>query len=51
VKQVAGGNLLRVFDRVEEVAERLRKERPASEATIEELDGEAAAEKEGAEAG
>jgi membrane dipeptidase len=51
VKQVAGGNLLRVFDRVEEVAERLRKERPASEATIEELDGEAAAAKEGAEAG
>jgi membrane dipeptidase len=39
VKKVAGGNLLRAFDRVEEVAERLRKERPASEATIEELDG------------
>jgi len=41
VEQVAGGNLLRAFDRAEEVAERLQKERQPSEATIEELDGDA----------
>lgn len=39
VLKVAGGNLLRVFDRAETVAARLRAERPASEATLEELDG------------
>lgn len=42
VKKIAGLNLLRVFDRVEEVSDRLHAERPASEATIEELDGEPA---------
>ncbi len=42
VRKVAGGNLLRAFDRVEAVGERLRAERPASEATLEELDGPAA---------
>jgi membrane dipeptidase len=42
VKKLAGLNLLRVFDRVEAVGERLRAERPASEATIGELDGEPA---------
>ncbi len=39
VEKVAGLNLLRVFDRAEAVAARLRTERPASEATIEDLDG------------
>ncbi|HXU44593.1 MAG TPA: dipeptidase [Thermoanaerobaculia bacterium] len=39
VQKLAGGNLLRVLGEVEKTAERLRRERPASEATIEELDG------------
>jgi membrane dipeptidase len=39
LKKLAGENLLRAFDRVEEVAERLQEERPPSEASIEELDG------------
>lgn len=41
VKKVAGLNALRAFDRAEEVAQRLQAERRPSEATIEELDGEA----------
>jgi membrane dipeptidase len=39
VKKLAGANLLRVLRETEKVAERLRKERPASDALIEELDG------------
>jgi membrane dipeptidase len=39
VKKLAGLNLLRVFRATEKVAERLRQERPASDALIEELDG------------
>lgn len=39
VLKVAGGNLLRVFDQAVSVAARLRAEAPASEATLEELDG------------
>jgi len=39
LEKIAGGNLLRAFDRVEEVAARLQRERPASDALIEELDG------------
>jgi membrane dipeptidase len=38
VAKVAGLNLLRAFDRVEEVAARLRTERPPSDALIGELD-------------
>lgn len=38
VKKLAGENVLRAFREAEEVAQRLRRERPASEATIEELD-------------
>jgi membrane dipeptidase len=41
VKKLAGLNVLRVFRKAEETAERLRKERPASDALIEELDGPA----------
>jgi membrane dipeptidase len=37
--RLAGGNVIRVLGEAEAVAERLRKERPASTATIEELDG------------
>ncbi|MFP3940614.1 MAG: dipeptidase [Thermoanaerobaculia bacterium] len=37
--KIAGRNVLRVFDRVEEVAGALQAERPPSEATIESLDG------------
>lgn len=40
VAKIAGLNLLRVFDQVEEVAAKLRAERPASDALIGELDGE-----------
>lgn len=40
VAKIAGSNLLRVFDEAERVAARLRTERPASDALIEELDGE-----------
>jgi membrane dipeptidase len=41
VKKLAGLNVLRVFREAEKVAERLRRERPASDALIEELDGPA----------
>ncbi|HET7746889.1 MAG TPA: dipeptidase [Vicinamibacteria bacterium] len=37
--RLAGGNILRVMRRAEEVAARLRKARPPSTATIEQLDG------------
>jgi len=39
LEKLAGGNVLRALRKAEEVAARLRKERPASTATIEELDG------------
>lgn len=39
IKKITGGNILRVMRSVEEVSQRIRKERPASEAKIEELDG------------
>jgi len=39
VKDIAGRNLLRVMGEVEQVAARLQKERPASDALITELDG------------
>ena len=39
LEKIAGRNLLRAFDRAEEAAARLRRERPASDARIEELDG------------
>ncbi len=38
LKKLAGENLLRVFQQAELVAERLRRTRPPSNATIEELD-------------
>ncbi|HXU29529.1 MAG TPA: dipeptidase [Thermoanaerobaculia bacterium] len=38
IKKLAGENLLRVLSEAETVAKRLQKERPASEATIENLD-------------
>jgi membrane dipeptidase len=41
VKKLAGLNVLHAFREAEKVAERLRKERPASDALIEELDGPA----------
>ncbi|MGI9190219.1 MAG: dipeptidase [Longimicrobiaceae bacterium] len=41
VKQVIGGNLLRVMRENEQVAARLQRERPASTATMEQLDGAA----------
>jgi membrane dipeptidase len=41
VKKLAGGNLLRVFRQAEEVAAKLQKERPASDALIGELDAPA----------
>ena len=37
--RLASGNILRVLRKAEEVAARLQKARPASNATIEELDG------------
>ena len=40
IKKLAGLNALRVFRETEKVAQRLRKERVASDALIEELDGE-----------
>jgi membrane dipeptidase len=40
VKKLAGLNALRVFRETERVAQRLRRERPASDALIEELDAE-----------
>ncbi|HEX6863304.1 MAG TPA: dipeptidase, partial [Thermoanaerobaculia bacterium] len=42
VEKLAGHNVLRVFREAEKVSARLRKERPASDALIEELDGTAA---------
>jgi membrane dipeptidase len=39
LRKLAGENLLRAFARAEAVAQRLQKERPASTATIEGLDG------------
>ena len=39
LRKLTGGNVLRALARAEEVAERLRRERPASTATIERLDG------------
>jgi membrane dipeptidase len=41
VEKLAGGNVLRALGQAERVAARLQKERPASDATIEELDGKA----------
>jgi membrane dipeptidase len=41
IGKLAGLNVLRVFRDAEKVADRLRKERPASDALIEELDGPA----------
>ncbi len=41
VEKLAGGNVLRALGEAERVAARLQKERPASDATIEELDGKA----------
>jgi len=43
VKKLAGENALRVMREVEKVSARLRKERPASDALIQELDGPAKA--------
>jgi membrane dipeptidase len=43
VRKVAGGNALRVLREAERVAARLRRERPASDARIEDLDGAAGA--------
>lgn len=42
VGKLAGGNVLRVLAAAEKVAARLQKERPASDATLEELDGKPA---------
>jgi membrane dipeptidase len=42
IGKLAGGNVLRVFAEAERVAARLKSERPASDARIEELDGKAA---------
>lgn len=39
VKKLAGLNLLRAFRQAEQVSQRLRRERPASDALIEDLDG------------
>ena len=39
IKKLAGNNVLRVFREAEKVSARLRKERPASDALIGELDG------------
>jgi membrane dipeptidase len=43
VKKVAGANVLRVLRQAEQVAARLRQERPSSDARIEDLDGPPAA--------
>jgi membrane dipeptidase len=43
VQKLAGGNLLRAFRQVEQAAARLQRERPASDALREELDGPPAA--------
>jgi membrane dipeptidase len=39
IGKLAGRNVLRVLRQAEQVAQRLQKERPASDALIEELDG------------
>jgi membrane dipeptidase len=39
LRKLAGGNVLRVLSQAEQVAKRLQRERPASNATIEQLDG------------
>jgi membrane dipeptidase len=39
LKKLAGGNFIRAFAQAEKVAERLRRERPPSNATFEALDG------------
>jgi membrane dipeptidase len=41
LRKLAGGNVLRVLAQAEQVAKRLQKERPPSNATIEQLDGAA----------
>jgi len=41
VEKLAGRNVLRALAQAEQVAARLRRERPASDATLEELDGKA----------
>ncbi|MEP7384107.1 MAG: dipeptidase [Gemmatimonadota bacterium] len=51
LRKLAGENMLRVFGEVETVSVRLRKERPPSNATIEELDGVGAAAKGGGAGG
>lgn len=38
IRKIVGKNVLRVFEKAERVAQRLKKERPASDARIEELD-------------
>jgi len=38
LRKIAGKNVLRVFEKAEKIAQRLQKERPASDARIEELD-------------
>jgi len=38
IRKIAGKNVLRVFEKAERVAQRLQKQRPASDARIEELD-------------
>lgn len=38
IRKIAGKNLLRVFEKTEKVAQRLQKQRPASDARIEEMD-------------
>jgi membrane dipeptidase len=43
IKKLAGENVLRVMREVEKVSARLRKERPASDASIKDLDGTPAA--------
>ncbi len=45
IKKLAGLNVLRAFREAEKTAQRLQKERPASDALIEDLDGTAAAAK------
>jgi membrane dipeptidase len=42
LKKLAGENLLRVLRQAEQVSQRLRKSRPPSTATIEQLDGRSA---------
>jgi membrane dipeptidase len=39
IKKLAGLNVLRVMREAEKTAQRIKKERPASDATMEELDG------------